>query len=254
MKYLFSVSGGSGSTFMIKNVRRCGSIVAARPDVIWRPNFMKHMGGLSKYKSNIQTLSSNGYEDFPESKTKEQFHERINKGKEIDFKLDLSSSIENNLIKYIKLLSKDEGRTAVFSNASKFQFFSKNNIKDVVFLIRHPLHSYISFTSKNRHPEFVESIGGQNSIKSIEAYSEMWNKYAEDIISSLDKKLNPIVIRFEFAEKDVVKSNNINIVEIFKKFNNNKRYYGALSGDVENKLRELTWNFYKEIFGNRWTI
>ena len=251
MKHVFSVLGGSGSTFLRRGIRKSGYIIAMRPEACWMPNFQS-----ANAHEKQQILSKKGYRDFPEEKTKEQFYIRANYGRSvpISFKLDLKKNINENLKIYINFLLSNKERTAIFTHASKLQFFSNNNIKNVVFLVRHPLMSYMSLVKPGRHPGVVRELGGPNSIGGVSFYAKMWNLYAKDIVESKRRKLNPIIIRYEFAGSDLEKYKNPILNKIFKDFRSNKRYYNELSCDVENKLREITKSSYEKIFNTKWEI
>lgn len=61
-------------------------------------------------------------------------------------------------------------------------FFSQNNISEVTYLVRHPLHAYVSFAKPERHKAQIDSLGGVESTRAIEYWAYRWNSHVNDYL------------------------------------------------------------------------
>jgi len=232
MRKWLVVWGGTGSSFLIKQAQmRYGNRkVVARPDVIF------HHAGLGEKNKDLkvpekhtyQTIET--YDEYPDKSMISVFKKRSG------FTLDKTKTIEKNMEIFIAWLKKKD-KYVVLSEMFLFEFFSRHNVDNLIFLVRHPLHSYVSVTKEIRHGEYVEAFGGLNTKEAVEWYAGIWNLFVTEGF-----KTNSSFIKYEFPggyKEEWLKS-------IFKKWEPRKRNYDVLKPDLEEYLKELVEeNFYK---------
>ena len=125
-------------------------------------------------------------EDFPDAQSVKEFHERSG------YTLDLSKDINENFLSYLDCLKRNDAFVVVTRIPRLGPFFTQNNIKNVLCLVRHPLHAYISFVGY-QHPKAGAQFGELDAPKRIEWYAKQWNSMTTDYINSGNK-----IVRFEW--------------------------------------------------------
>lgn len=238
MKYIFIAVGGSGSSYLVKCLDRIYNI-DSKPDtyfVIQGQPFTK------KRKNFHQMVGDKGLESFPEKQSMLGFLGRT------DFQMDENKTIACNMKNYIDAIKEDVKRTAIFNSMPKFNFFVEYNICDLVCLVRHPMHAYLSFTKKDRHFNLVKNTGGVNSKKSIDYYTGAWNNNVSQHLGLIDR--GSVCLRYEFFKEDLLKTSLPK--EIFKGWNSSNRNSG-LTLDSEKYLRSKVEDNYFKIY-DRWEL
>lgn len=242
--HIFCSYGGSGSSFLTKKLD-----AFVRPDV-WQPTFNGQMliewKSVAKYPDHGELLDIRGYDAVDVNW--EPFNRRTkNKFKKF---IDSEKSIEKNLIQFCHWIQQTEHRV-LFAHAGIMNFFNKNNISDVTYLVRHPLHAYVSFAKPERHKAQIEALGGIESTRAIEYWADRWNRHLEDYLKCKDKGLNPILIRFEYAKRDSQIATYHE--QVFNDFATSKRNSKALSDRGEGLLKSLVSNNYFKIY-EKWDL
>ena len=114
MRYIFATIGGSGSTYLVRKLSsRCE--VGNKPDTV----FQAPVDGLEIDQGTFEERS----DGFP-----------VKEGE----------SLEEMLARYIPHVQASAQRTTVLNTAAERGMLSKMAVRDVVFLVRHPLHAYVS--------------------------------------------------------------------------------------------------------------
>lgn len=242
--HIFCSYGGSGSSFITKQLD-----AFVRPDV-WQPTFNGKMlvewESVTNNPDHKELLDINGYDSVDinwepfNRRTKNRFKQFI----------DTKKSVKENLINFCHWIPETEYRV-LFAHAGIMNFFSENNIHNVTYLVRHPLHAYASFAKPERHKAQIDSLGGVESNRAIEYWADRWNRHVRDYLQCQDKALNPILIRFEFAKQDSQVSAYHQ--QIFNNFIPSKRNFKALSNRGENLLKSLVSNTYFKIY-DQWNF
>jgi len=240
--HIFCAYGGSGSTFLI---RELGAF--ERPDMLWQPAFQgRPLVEWANYRHRMDLLDEQGYDTTNVSW--KQFHPRT------DHKcvrlMDPQESIRENMLRFFRWIEGTEYKVFC-AHLAVMNFFSHHDIRNVTYFIRHPLHSYGSFCKEERHLSEVNALGGIESDKAIEFWADRWNKVAEDYLRSVEKKLDPVLIRFEFAAQDgrVTPYHN----NVLKNVDGSKRNYGILPEHLENRLRSLVEENYFRLYDD-WNV
>jgi len=213
--------GGQGSSFLIDALKKTGRRVHIRPDVAFAID---------------STLA-----DFPDSKSVAEFRKRSG------YTLERTKTINDNLVAYLQYVNQRNAIT-VLARASRFgPFLTQNHVNNAVCVVRHPLHSYVSFIG-HQHPEAGEPFGGFASEGSIKWYAEQWNRMAFDYLSS-----GNAIIRYEFMNGDVKAITSPNLAELLKNWTTGKRNHQVLSQEKEQLLRSLVSEHFYMIYSD-WAI
>src|SRR4051794_31767262 len=131
MKYIFSALGGGGSTYLVRSLARRYD-VGNKPDTVFRPDYRELRIGTVNVKQGVLEERTGGY--LPPQR----------------------ASLEAFLTQYLEFLRASPRRTAVFNTCAELGLFSKYHVEGVVFLVRHPLHSYVSWAKPERHGDAVQ--------------------------------------------------------------------------------------------------
>lgn len=238
MRYIFIATGGSGSSYLVKCLNSRYHI-DSKPDTYF---VLKGQPFTKKKKNFHQIIGDKGIETFPEKQAVVGFVGRT------DFQMDENKTIAYNMENYIDVVKKDPNRTAIFNALSKFNFFVEYNISDLVCLVRHPMHAYLSFTKKERHFNLVENTGGVNSKKSIDYYTDAWNRNVKQYLLLVDN--GSVCLRYEFMKEDILKTSMSK--ELFSGWDSSNRNNGLTSENEKYLMSKVEDNYFK-IYDN-WEV
>lgn len=216
MKYVYSAIGGSGSTVLYKKLGERYK-VANRPDTIFQQLF----GGLVIERGT--------------------FEERTG-----GFARHGEESLETLLPRYVRYLEGQPERTVVFNTAGEHGLFSKCSVSNVVFLIRHPLHAYVSWAKPERHGGLLAGFGGVNSSVGVEWFGNRWKRMAADSLRWSKLGLNGGSVRYEYAASDAETLHDQ--AWIFHDWAMERRNPGVLSSAFEQQLRDIVEPEYTALY------
>ncbi len=241
MNDLFVCYGGSGSMSLIKRLRGNGRRQSpARPETYWLPHyFPQQKKSATKWD---QRLDERGYANFPSQQSSDGFFRRTK------FRIDPGRTIDDNLLAYVDHVRGRDRCVPMFSRAPMHGFFARNQVKGAVFVVRHPMHQYVSLTKPERHFEFVEDTGGVNTQASIQFWITEWTLYVRDALES-----DSAVVRYEFARSDSIKAGSAFVTKMFAKWAEGRRNRGKLDPEIESRLREETKDLYDQLY-DTWDV
>jgi hypothetical protein len=124
-------------------------------------------------------------------------------------------------------------------------FLTDNKIK-ALCIVRHPLHSFVSYAS-HQHAEHFKRFGGFNTEAAVEFYAKTWNKIISDFVGSRHCS----IVRFEYMPEEIP------VKEIREKLSGwipNKRNWGEMDRVLELFLSSLVWENYELLYGKNWWI
>jgi len=234
MSLLFCGMGGSGSTFLAQGLKRKFKL-HDKPDT-----FIVRKGEPHTPKKEQKHQLVESLHEYPSLGLVQAFRSRSS------FVMDESKSIEDNLLIYIKSIQANRHKTVLFNSIFKFSLFSKNRVAGVVFLVRHPLHGYISFTKKSRHFDLVADMGGRNSRVSAEYYARAWNDLVGEYVRTSD--INH-VIRYEYLDKDAAE---LGLHFLSKKWSKSVLLDCPVDRAVEEYLLSLVQDNFELVYGTNW--
>ena len=240
MKYMYCCYGGSGSTHLYRSLKGIYAFMAGRPETYFLPEYFPKQKK-SATKRDQQT-SFKGYDDLPSKTAIQGFYRRSG------FLFDSEKSINDNLVAYVKNVLKYPSHNVMFSRAPMFGFFSRNKINGVIFVVRHPVHQYISLTKHQRHYEFVEDYGGVNTEGGVNFWIKEWGSYVRDALES-----GSHIVRYEFAQEDAKKTRKKAVNKIFSSWVGNSRNAGVLNKKYESMMRDGLKDLYNEVYDS-WNI
>ena len=221
IKYIFSTVGGSASTYLIDNLSK-KYVVGDKPDAIFQPI-------LKPLNINPGTFK------------------KRSKG----FCLNNSEDLKTIFPKYIEYIKEMPNMTAVFNYAAELHLFSQYKVENVVFQVRHPLHSYLSFTKPERHKGKVDFYGGVASIEAINYYCKRWNALVEEYCRLMELGICTWILRYEFMDNDINQLNDLKWV--YDSFDSSKRNNGVLDQASEHALKNMVSDTYFKIY-DEWKI
>ncbi len=219
MDSIFSVIGGSGSTYLINTLRQRFS-VGNKPDTVFRPQIPElRVGDVNVNQGSL--------------------HERAP-----GFEVRCEETLEDFLLRYVDFLRNDAGRTAVFNTCAELGLFSRFRIPDVIFVVRHPLDAYVSWAKPERHAPVINYLGGITSRDAIEFYGRRWTRFTDDLFRLRELGLLGGVIRYEFARTDVQSLSGL--AWLFSDFDVSRRNTSVLSEEAVAILEKIVRpNFFR---------
>ena len=234
MEYLFSAIGGSGSTFLINSLIDNGYAVLGRPDHYFVPELFYTGKGLPVL-GNDQIIHD--YNVPISENTKTAFYGMLNEPVP-EYELTVGEAMLN----HIMFVQAQDNATTVFNYLSIGRFFSTYGVRNIVHLIRHPLHCYTSLAGR-QHPHLSEHFGGLNSEGAVRWFAEIWNQITDEYLTCVKLGLNHFVVRYEFIKEDI-KALPFPPT-MFSKFKGSKKRTDLLCDKMEKLLLFLVWdNFF----------
>ena len=194
MDYLFSAIGGSGSTFLINELIRNGYDVLGRPDHHFVPEIF-YTVNKAVLVDDDQLIAD--YNIPIKDSTRIAFYKMLNlpaSNKEV--------TVSDAMLGHIKRIQSAPNATTVFNYLSTGGFFSTYGVRNIVHLIRHPLHCYISLAGR-QHPHLSENFGGLDSVGAIRWFAQIWNRIADEYLTCVKLGLNHFLVRYEHVKEDV---------------------------------------------------
>ena len=230
--HVFCSRGGCGSTALNRGLVRSGYTThhASKPDVCFTRADLVAPG--ADLYAPRQLVGAAGYDEHPRKpEAIAEFRRRS------DFDLDPRRTIADNLLAFLDHLER-RGRTALFNTAAAFGFFRAHDVARVVFLVRHPLDAYASWTKPERHQEVVQSLGGVDADAAMALFARLWTATAVEYLALRDRGLAPVLIRFESARADV-EAGAPELVPVFDGWDSTRRSRDGLSARVHDRLLPL---------------
>jgi hypothetical protein len=213
MPYVFAAIGGSASTYLIHSLKRRYD-VGAKPDTTFK--------------------------DLPAADHARQF-ERLSGG----YRIPSGATLADILPGYLAYLAAGEHRTAVFNTCAELGLFSRLEVSHVVFLVRHPLHAYVSWGKPERHGRALDALGGLRSERAVRRYADRWCATIDEMRRLREMGLLGGLIRFERAAADAAP---LGLSWIFDRFDPSRRNAGVLGGPAEDRLRALVGPRFSEVY------
>ncbi|HKP74208.1 MAG TPA: hypothetical protein VJT67_01640 [Longimicrobiaceae bacterium] len=221
MKYVFAAFGGSGSTELI---RRLSSryVVGNKPDAV----FFTQLGAV-RIDQGTFAERSRGFSPPP------------------------GATLQQAVTAYCRWLAARPDHTAVFNTAAGEGVFSAAGIPDVVFLLRHPVHAYVSWAKPERHGSLLEQFGGVNSEPGVTWYARRWKLAAREYLRLRAARIPCALVRYEHAERDARSLPELRA--IFAGFDGGRRNPGVLRPELEELMFESVRIVYSELYPS-WAV
>ncbi len=221
--------GGCGSASLIRRMWDHGMACHGRPDIAFYPH---DTPALSKSaRRGMQILSERGYEDFPDAGARAMFHTRTG-----GFCMDPSKTIFDNMAAYLDAIDGGNAHTWL-CRAPLFGLFQRLGVRThrPVFILRHPLHQFVSFTQPYRHADWAGEGSQRFSDGAIERFARAWNAFAIE-----SQACDAIVLRYEFARQDAKNAGDEFLCWLVEELTSPRFYHGAMPASSEAMLRDLT--------------
>jgi hypothetical protein len=198
----FCAMGGGGSSTLMLRLQSYAAFVGRRPDNWFIPP-RRFDRILEPGAFHISTYSHQSHPLVEQRRSKlfdldgvlAGFHEQTGYG------LDLSRSMDDNMLGYLHWMRGLNG-AAVFWQLACFGFFSLHRIRDVVFLLRRPLDTWLSLTEPWRHRALFDEFGGHDSPAALGVFCTWWSSLALEYLWLQGACLGPVLIRYDRAGED----------------------------------------------------
>lgn len=115
--------------------------------------------------------------------------------------LDPKLGADGNLTAYLDWLRAHHG-SAVLWFAASLRYFSRHQVPGVVFLIRRPVATWLSFTAPHRHVAQFDRWGGRENDAALRVWCRWWNSLGTEWSALTDAGLAPVLLRYETALAD----------------------------------------------------
>jgi len=158
-----------------------------------------------------------------------------------------NATLEEVLPRYVRHLGRR--RTAVFNTAAELGLFSRLEIPNVVFLVRHPLHALGSWAKPERHGELVDRLGGVAGDRAL-ATSPGAGMVAAEIGRLESRGLLGGVVRYEFAAAD---ARPLGLGWVVAGLDSSRRNPGVLGPETRARLHELVRGEFDGLYPD-WAI
>jgi hypothetical protein len=226
MTHLFAAIGGCGSTYLIRKLRERYR-VDDKPDTVYRPLMGEtRIGSVNASQGTLADRAPG-------------------------FPAIAGESLENMFQRYVVFVRNDPLRTGVLNTVSEFALFSRCGIRDVVFLVRHPLHAYASWAKPERHGNVVEYLGGIQNVLPAKTYFERWRRFSDEALAVCNANLGGRIIRFEYARADA--SGDAELMWLFEEFDSSRRNWGVVSDAVVKGVRAIVAPTYRLLYDS-WDV
>ena len=153
--------------------------------------------------------------------------------------------------KYIEHIKNNKKMTSVFNYAAELGLFSHFEVENVVFQVRHPVHSYLSFAKPERHKAKIDYYGGIKSIRAMEYYCIRWNALVTEYLRLIELGLPAWLLRYEFIENDINQLKELKW--IYRDFDSSRRNNRILDQESENEFKSMVSIVFYKIYEN-WEI
>lgn len=235
--------GGTGSTHIMNNAFKVlgRKNVHKRPDVNMKPEFWPE-------GKDIELPDYNGYDLITPEQEYAYFSKRTN-----GYQLQRATTTDDNLRAYVKHTN-NEAQLAVMTWATWWQFFSRNRIKNVVFVIRHPLHQCLSWihpTEKGHGKSFKKHGDSLFTVAGLDVFIRIWNANVDEYLRLRHLMLDPVAVRYEYMDNDRTMIPGEKFRDCFVDFRMDRRHFDILPKDLEQRLEQrCMW----DIFYDKWNI
>lgn len=176
---VFCAMGGGGSTFLFQCLSKRYEVLS-KPDTIFSPD-----------NAVLGEFETSG----------ERLKHLLSRAPSAASLHDLQ--FEEFFPNLLEIVSKRPQHALILNTAFELGALSDNNVKDVVFLVRHPRDAYLSFCKRERHYAFSKALGGPFAKQSIVAYTNRWNSLVDEYLKCLEKSLSPKLVRYERFKADI---------------------------------------------------
>jgi len=171
--------------------------------------------------------------------------------KRAGFNLDMGLSIKDNIVRYINWVMAND-KVAVFNALYTKSFFSKNKIKNVVFLIRNPFDTYASWVKPARHLNVVEPLGGPTARPAYGYFCRLWNGLVSEYFDLQNSGFSPLLLHYNSAAAGS-KNHGLVFSKIFLQWTpnnsskNTKNFFNKFP--ERDRFFRLVKNNYRRLYG-----
>ncbi len=232
--------GGCGSAFLIRRMWDHGVACHGRPDIAFYPHDTPLL--TKSAREGMQVLSERGYEDLPGDGARKIFHARTE-----GFCMDPSKTIFDNMAAYLEEIDSGTAHTWL-CRSPIFGLFEHLGVRAnrPVFLLRHPLHQFVSFTQPYRHPDWGGGETDRFRASAITRFARAWNAFYLEA-----RACDALVLRYEYVRQDA--RHDAFLSWLVEAFDAPRLYRGVMPASSESLLRDLTGPHWCDLYSD-WAL
>lgn len=211
MDHIFVVgTGGGGTCHLLQNARRLfygnlwlvQAIGKRLSHKVCRPETMKPYPWPGKQCCKIQSP-----DEKPNDGHIREFQKRSG------FRMSPEKSVYENLIDFIRCRKEKPGLTLLTWTAI-WGVFRELQVQNVIFYIRHPVHSYSSYLAPQRHGKDLEKGGFfKEDLKTAGMIVDMWNGLVLEYEKMKEAGLHPILVLYDHPQLENLKKEHLFLFE-----------------------------------------
>ena len=226
---LIATMGGSGST-AVQDILRPHFLILDKPDTVFR-NILPELKVTNRSQEPWETRAAGISHFNPDD--------------------PLSTAI--NLLEACKRHS--ESVVLISNTFAELGIWSRARTSGVTFLLRHPLHAYLSWCKSERHGDIAEQFGGKENAAFARRFAIRWSKIATEYFRLREIGCGPSLLRFEFLPSDSIEV--IRTVPLFQavatSWRSELRNFGSAFDNLSDLFREVTGQNFFRLY-ERWDV
>jgi hypothetical protein len=234
-----------GSTHLVHSIRKAGTPCVEKPDVnTWYPAGWPEAARVERDKPVVA-----GLHEHPTPLICERFlaaQAELSNAPD-RFSLDPARPLADNLVHYFAFLRSND-TACVLRGTSLGGLVAEARLRDVVFLIRDPVQSYMSYAKPQRHGRTFQLLGGVESEDAISFWCWSWNCLADEYLQAKASGADPVLICYERIEEDVARAENPFLDQVFSTFRPRESDVQLPRSSVQ-RFRDLVGDRYEQIYG-----
>lgn len=167
------------------------------------------------------------------------------------FALRTGRTLAENFEAYLAHLAR-RGHACVVRGTSVAGRLAGWKPRQPVFLVRHPLQSYVSYAKPERHLRDIDALGGLGAPAAIDFWAWSWNTLVAEYASCVDAGLEPVLVRYETVAADTEHSPDPILRAVFSSFRPHTNRIDLPDATVR-RMRDAVTPAYFSIY-DRWEL
>jgi hypothetical protein len=248
---IFVSSGGMGSSFLTRAIRKQVGVACVEKPFVNSFFFSDYPEAIRILYPNRPVVSD--MEANATAQVCDSFYSMQEKysNSPARFNFIPGISMRENMKNYLNFLRHNRIACVLRGSCCR-RLLSEQKCKGAVFLIRHPLQAYISYTKPSRHKRDIDMLGGTENKEALHFWAWSWNSVANSYIDCLKKGLSPVLLRYEFIEIDLASNGSFYLQKIFRDFSG-RQNVSYISNEAEERLKTLVAPSYYRIY-DKWHL
>ena len=113
--------------------------------------------------------------------------------------------LESGFVDFMRWVDTQQSYALVSGTFAELGLFSRHRVPGVIFIVRDPVQTLLSWAKPYRHGDVVDYLGGPNSPACLEFIASRWNRHAAEALRLRHLGILGGLIRFETAPADAAR-------------------------------------------------